>query len=115
MRRHLQRKQNTSASVSAQNNASGSKNLLNELNFNIRSININVDNKATIFISNNDLVNQKCKHIGIRFHYIRELIKNKEIELKHIKSQENIADGLTKYLNGPSMTIFRNKIQAELK
>lgn len=85
-------------------------NLLKELNFNINTIDINVDNKAAIFISENNLINQKVKHIDIRYHYIRELIKENKIKLKYIKSQENIADGLTKFLSNIKMTTFRNNI-----
>jgi len=86
------------------------KSMLNELNYNIKTINVNVDNKATIFIGNNNMVNQKTKHIDIRYHYIRELIENKELNLKYMKSHDNLADGFTKYLNNSLMTNFRNKI-----
>ena len=75
------------------------QNLLNELNQNINQIIIYTDNKAAIHISKNNLINPKSKHIDIRYHYIRELINKRKIILTYIKSQENIADGFTKYLN----------------
>ena len=53
------------------------KNIMNELNQNIQSINIYVDNKATIQISKNNIINIKSKHIDIRYHFIRELIKKR--------------------------------------
>jgi len=87
---------------------------LNELGFNIETIEINTDNKAAIFISENNLINQKTKHIDIRYHYIRELISNNKIKLKYIESKNNIADGLTKYLSGSQMTTFRNNILQKL-
>ena len=62
-------------------------NILNEFNYKINTMNINIDNKATIFISNNAMVNQRTKHIDKRFHYVRELIKNKKIKLIYIKTQ----------------------------
>jgi len=85
-------------------------NFLNELGFNIETIEINVDNKAAIFISENNLINQKTKHTII----IRELISNNKIKLKYIESKNNIADGLTKYLSGSQMTTFRNNILQKL-
>ena len=88
---------------------------LNELNVNIKTITIMVDNKATIFISENRLTNQKSKHIDIRYHFVRELIRNEKIKLEYVKSQNNIADGFTKYLNSTLMKNFRNNILNELK
>ena len=84
------------------------QNLLNELNLNIKTIKIYVDNKATIQISKNNLINPKSKHIDIRYHFIRELVLQNKIELVYIKSQNNLADGLTKYLNNSLMDKFRN-------
>jgi len=85
-------------------------NLLNELNYNVKYLIINIDNKAAIHNSKNQSINPKNKHIDIRFHYIRELVKSGKIKLRYIKSKENLADGLTKHLNGPAMDIFRNSI-----
>eukprot|EP00833_Pecoramyces_ruminatium_P011916 jgi/Orpsp1_1/1185948/evm.model.c7180000096179.1 len=75
-------------------------NLLNELGLDINCITINIDNKAAIYNSKNETINPKSRHIDLRYHKIRELIKEKKINLKYIKSQFNLADGLTKYLNG---------------
>jgi len=43
-------------------------NLLNEMNYNIENITINVVNKATTYNSKNQLINPKTKHIDIRYH-----------------------------------------------
>lgn len=91
------------------------RSILNEFNYKIDTMNINVDNKATIFISNNETVNQRTKHIDVRFHYVRELIKTKRIKLTYIKSQYNLADGFTKYLNSVQMTKFRNDILSKFE
>jgi len=90
-------------------------NFLNELNFNINTININVDNKAAISISENNIINQKSKHIDIRFHYIRELSSENKIKLKYIKPKYNTSDGLTKFLGSNQMTIFRNQILQKIQ
>jgi len=85
-------------------------NLLNELNTNLTNIEINVDNKAAIYNAKNHSINPKTKHMDIRVHYIRELINNRKIKLKYIKSQYNLADGFTKYLSSAQMDNFRNSI-----
>jgi len=49
------------------------KNFLNGLNIDINSITIFADNK-TIYISENQSINPKSKHIDIRYHHIRDLV-----------------------------------------
>ncbi len=85
-------------------------NLLKELNYNIPEINIFTDNKAAINICNNNIINQKNKHMDIRFHFIKELIFENKIKLTYVKSKMNLADGLTKYLNKNLTNTFRNNI-----
>jgi len=82
-------------------------NLFKELNYDIKYITINIDNKATIYNSKNQFTNPKTKHIDIRYHYIRELIKENKINFffKYIKS-----DVFTKYLNNTLMVKFRNSL-----
>jgi len=48
--------------------------------------------------------------MDIRVHHIRELIRNGKIILKYIRSQYNLADGFTKYLNNMRMDKFRNSL-----
>jgi len=84
------------------------QNLLNELGINKKPIKIYIDNKSTIHITKNHLINQKSKHIDIRYHFIKELIENGKIQIEYIKSEDNPADGLTKYLNNTQMKKFRN-------
>jgi len=89
------------------------KNMLSELNQNNKEINIYVDNKATIHMSKNILVNQKSKHIDIRYHHVRELIADKKIKLNYINSKYNLVDALTKYLNNKTLNDFKNKTLIE--
>ena len=85
-------------------------NIFKELNINIKPMIINTDNKATIYNCKNETINPKSKHIDIKYHHIRDLVREKKIDLKYIKSQDNLADGFTKYLNNTLMTKFRNNI-----
>jgi len=56
------------------------------------------------------MINPKSKHIDIRYHKIKELVKGKIINSKRVKSQLSLGDSFTKYLSGPFMTKFRNNI-----
>ena len=50
-------------------------NLLKELKFNISCIEINIDNKAAIYNAKIQSINPRTKHMEIRLHYVRELVK----------------------------------------
>ena len=99
-----------------------SKHCMWYLNYNIENITINVDNKATIYNSKNQSINPKTKHTNDkRYHYIRELIKDNKIKLRklrYVKSEHNLVDGFTKYLNNTLIDKFRNSLltkQEDLK
>jgi len=80
------------------------KNLFDELSKEKRCISINTDNKAAIYNCENETINPKSKHIDIKYHQIRDWIKEKKIKVNYIKSEFNLADGFTKFLSGPSMS-----------
>eukprot|EP00833_Pecoramyces_ruminatium_P002962 jgi/Orpsp1_1/1176994/evm.model.c7180000059751.1 len=90
------------------------KNFLNELNIKTNDITIFVDNKATIYNSENQSINPRSKHIDIRYHHIRDLVNKQIIKLKYIKSKDNLADGFTKFLNSNSMDKFRNSLLSKV-
>ena len=75
---------------------------------------IHVDNKAAMYNCQNQSINKRSKHINIKYHHIRSLIKNNKIKLKYIKSNDNIADGFTKYLNNTLMDNFRNSVLTKI-
>lgn len=73
------------------------KNLLGDLNYNVEGpMTIFEDNTAAICIANDALCNRKTKHIDLKFHYIRDQISCNKIQLRHCRSEDMIADVLTK-------------------
>jgi hypothetical protein len=56
------------------------------------------DNSSSIKLSKNPIMHGRCKHIDVRFHFLRDLTKDGIIELVYCKSQEQIADIMTKPL-----------------
>ncbi|OIT38695.1 retrovirus-related pol polyprotein from transposon tnt 1-94 [Nicotiana attenuata] len=57
-----------------------------------------VDNKSAIELAKNPVFHERSKHIDTRYHFIRDCISNKVVELEHVKSQDQIADIFTKPL-----------------
>ena len=64
-----------------------------------------VDNEGAIALANNPLNSARTKHIDVRFHFIRELVRSKTISVKYVPTKEQHAHILTKALT--SIT-FRN-------
>ena len=59
------------------------------------------DNQAAISISKNHQYHGRAKHIDVKFHFVREQVTENHIELIYCKSEDMVADILTKALCGP--------------
>ena len=69
------------------------------------------DNKACISFSRNHTCHDRSKHIDIRHHWLRELVVEQGIiKLGHVKTDEQIADVMTKYLPKGKFLTFRDKM-----
>lgn len=42
------------------------------------------------------MMHGRCKHIDVRFHFLRDLTKEGKIELVHYNTHEQVADIMTK-------------------
>ena len=74
------------------------RNLLNEVSFNIPTSHIYSDNLISLFQGSNPIQKKHSKHIDIHYHYIRDLIEDEQIKLYHMDGKNNLADILTKNL-----------------
>ena len=70
--------------------------LMKELGIDLRPIPLCGDNQGAIFIASNPVQERRSKHINIHFHYIRQVLGNKEVVLYFIEGSNNPADMLTK-------------------
>jgi hypothetical protein len=87
--------------------------LLRELGIKIPTIPICGDNQGSIFIGSNPVQERRSKHIDIRYHYVRQLIEEKKIDLFFIEGAENPADLFTKNLGAPKFLKFRAQLGLE--
>ncbi|GKD14632.1 hypothetical protein Tco_1199039, partial [Tanacetum coccineum] len=53
---------------------------------------------ATLAKAYSQMYNRKSRHLGVRHSMIRELITNEVISIEFLRSQQNLADHLTKRL-----------------
>jgi len=56
------------------------------------------DNNLAISLTKNPIFHEKNKHIRIKYHFIRDLVKDGELNVMHCKTQEQIVDTFTKTL-----------------
>lgn len=72
---------------------------LDELGFsNLGKVTIFGDNLGLIKLAENPVFHHKSKHIDIKHHYVREVIKNGKVKIQHISTTDMIADVMTKGL-----------------
>ncbi|GKE35651.1 hypothetical protein Tco_1454973, partial [Tanacetum coccineum] len=64
----------------------------------IAPISIRCDSAATLAMAYSQMYNGKSRHLGVRHSMIRELITNGVISIEFVRSQQNLADHLTKGL-----------------
>ena len=57
---------------------------------------IYVENKATISLTKNPVLQDRSKHIEIRFHYIQECVDQGLIKIDFIRTEEQLGDIFTK-------------------
>ena len=76
---------------------------------------INCDSKSAIAIAENPVQHGKTKHIQVKFHAIREAIKNHEIKLIHCSSEYQVADILTKALPRARFERLRGLLGVSIK
>ena len=68
------------------------------------------DNTSAINISKNPVMHSKTKHIAIKYHFVRELVQDKEIRLEYVHTKEQIADIFTKPLPKDAFLYLRGKL-----
>ena len=66
-----------------------------------------VDLAGAISLANNPLSSARTKHIDVRYHFIRELVRSKTIRVQYVTSAQQHADILTKPLTGESFVLHR--------
>lgn len=72
------------------------KNFLNELGKEQNNASMFSDSQSAISLAKNPVFHSRCKHVQLRYHFIRELINDGDLSLLKILGSENPADMLTK-------------------
>ena len=77
---------------------------------NLDSTIIHCNNQSCIKLSENSMVRDRSKHIEMKYHFIRDLVQRGALKLQYIRTEEQIADILTKPLTASKFVYFRDKL-----
>jgi hypothetical protein len=64
------------------------------------------DNISSILFANNPVYHVRTKHIEVHYHFIREKVLAKEIDLIHVSTEDQVADIFTKALSTDKLKKF---------
>lgn len=68
------------------------------------------DNQSAISLSDNDVYHARSKHIDVRYHFVREKIANNQILVKFKRTDDMVADAMTKGLHRPKHETFSHSM-----
>ena len=72
------------------------------------------DNNAAISIATNDRTEERSKHIDVKFHYTRELVRANQIKVEHCGTDNMLADYLTKFVTKKKFLWCRDQVGLRL-
>ena len=56
------------------------------------------DSQSAIMLAKNPVFHAKTKHIEVKYHFLRQVLEDKRLELVKVHTDDNPADFLTKSL-----------------
>ena len=89
------------------------KKLLADLEVHVGIIPIYGDNMASIYLASNPTFHARSKHIEVHYHYVREKVLSKDVEIKFIKTKDQVADMFTKFLDASKLKGFKDVINLQ--
>jgi hypothetical protein len=71
---------------------------------------LKMDSHYATSLSKNLIFHDRSKHIDVRFHFIRECVGDGKLDIEHVRTEEQIADILTKPLAHTQFCELRAKL-----
>lgn len=71
---------------------------------------LHCDNQSAVRLAENPVFHARTKHVEVHYHFIREKVLEEEIEMRQIKSKDQVADLFTKGLSGSKFESFCHQL-----
>jgi hypothetical protein len=85
--------------------------LLNELGIlQPRVASLWYDNLGALYLSANPVFHTRTKHIEVDYHFVRERVARKQLNIRFLSSKDQLADGFTKPLSLEKLTSFQQNL-----
>lgn len=68
------------------------------------------DNISSISLASNPVFHARTKHLEVDYHYIREKVVRKEIDVNYVCTQDQLVDIFTKGLSTSRFQFLRDKL-----
>ncbi|MCO5595029.1 hypothetical protein L7F22_049066 [Adiantum nelumboides] len=81
--------------------------LVTDLRIKEEPLMLHCDSQSAIQLARNPVYHSKTKHVDVKYHFIREMVENKQVQLVKVHTTDNLVDLLTKGLPGESFAHCR--------
>ena len=68
------------------------------------------DNIGAKYLTANPVFHARTKHVEVDYHFVRERVARKLLEIEYVSTRDQIADGFTKPLSVRQLEIFKNNL-----
>ena len=83
---------------------------LKDYGMNVGHVPLLCDNESAIKIAHNPVQHSRTKHIDVRHHFIRDHVAKGDIDLKHVRTDKQVADIFTKPLDEKTFCRLRSEL-----
>ena len=71
------------------------------------------DNLGASYLSANPIIHARTKHVEVDYHFVRDRVTKKEIQIRFISFKDQLADVLTNPLVSSAFTSLRSKLHVD--
>ena len=82
--------------------------LLEEHYISQRSVTIHCDSMSAIYLAKNQVFHARTKHIDVRYHFVRDVLEDGDVEIVKVHTKDNPVDMLTKVVPSNKFDHCRN-------